>query len=108
NNGLGNAGYLSESLKVKANQVHIISFEAAALSAEWSPATQVAMCPFAAGGLHGLNTGTKWKSASLGVGSYKGLAHNNKTSKVTWSFNPDRSDWPNLQEMNLVATFIWP
>ena len=110
NNRLGNAGYLSEFLKIGANQaqnLHIISFEAAALSAELSPATQVAMCPLAAKGLHGHNAGTKWKSACLGFGSFEGLAHN-KTSKVTWSFNPDWSDWPNLQEMSLVAALIWP
>ena len=72
-----------KSRQNQAQNLHIISFEAAALSAEWWPATQVAMCPIAAKGLHGQNAGTKWKSACLGFRSFKGLAHNNKTSKVT-------------------------
>ena len=31
-----------------------------------------------------------------------------ETSKVTFSFDPDWSDWPNLKEMSLVAASIWP
>ena len=70
NNRLGNAGYLSEFLKIGANQaqnLHIISFEAAALSAELSPATQVAMCPLAAKGLHGHNAGNQVEERMLGL-----------------------------------------
>ena len=84
NDGAGNAGYLSQFLKIDANQaqnLHIISFEAAALSAEWLPANQVPMRPLTAESFHGPKAGSKWRSKCLGFGCYKEPSHDKKPAK---------------------------
>ena len=64
-----------------AQNLHINTFEAAALPAEWSPATQVAMYPLASRSFYGPTGGTNWKSECLRFGSRTEHAHDKKPER---------------------------